>query len=294
MYEKEGRSKSYISSLLDINRRALVAKINEWELVKGEKKHLSPSTKKFFNKHADEIADMLNSDMFISDIAKKIGVNRTSLLRTYIYGDKKLLHCYNLYKQRQKSKKNDRINGLISRSSRIYADDLDGEIWRDILGYENYQVSNYGRIRKLAKAYGKYYLIRSQKNHLSQREYVTLTKNGMHKNLSLPRIVAHTFVDGFSDENNTVDHIDGDVLNNKASNLAWVSQSINNSNAYKNGRNKSIAYSKSGRFKKIIMDKKYEFKTIKALSKFLKVSETQASRYIFGESKTDHTFQFVY
>ena len=55
-----------------------------------------------------------------------------------------------------------------------------------------------------------------------------------------------------------------------------------------------IGYSKNGKFKKIIMDNKYEFKTIAALAKFLQVSESQVQRYISGETKSEHTFQFIY
>lgn len=46
---------------------------------------------------------------------------------------------------------------------------------------------------------------------------------------------------------------------------------------------------------KIILDDKYEFKTIVALAKFLGKSETQISRYINGETNcSDHTFKFIY
>lgn len=47
LYEKEGRSKLYISDLLKINRKSLTQKINEWELVKADKRHLNPSNKNF-------------------------------------------------------------------------------------------------------------------------------------------------------------------------------------------------------------------------------------------------------
>ena len=42
------------------------------------------------------------------------------------------------------------------------------------------------------------------------------------------------------------------------------------------------------------MDEKYEFKTIKALAKFLQISESQINRYLDGTSKTEHTFQIIY
>lgn len=273
-------------------------KINEWELIQGEVHYFKPSTRKFLNKHKNEIIDMLDSDKSITDIANKLKINRTSLLKTYIYGDKKLLHHYNLYKHRKAKESENRIDNLMNRSSRNYFDkdvgDFSDEKWKNILGYEGYQVSNYGRVRRFAKRYNNYYLIQPCKNNKTNREYVALISDGKQKNMNLSRIVAHTFVNGYNEHNNTVDHIDGDVTNNKASNLRWVSQSVNNAIAYKNGKNPNIAYSKNGRFKKIVLDDKYEFKTIVALAKFLNLSETQVSRQISGEAGTNHIFKFIY
>jgi predicted transcriptional regulator YheO len=118
--------------------------------------------------------------------------------------------------------------------------------------------------------------------------------SGKTKNLNIARLVAHNFVYGHSKEKNTVDHKDGDKSNNKASNLEWVTQSTNNQRAYDNGKKSHAGYSKRGKFQKIILDGKYEFKTIRALAKFLKVSESQVGRYIDGDCKTEHTFKIIY
>lgn len=75
----------------------------------------------------------------------------------------------------------------------------------------------------------------------------------------------------------------------------WVSMGDNNKLAYKKGKAKSKAFTKRGKWRKIILDDKYEFKTIVALAKFLGKSETQISRYINGETNClDHTFKFIY
>ena len=47
LYEKEGRSKSYISRLLCVDRKTLVYKINEWSLIKANISYMKPSTLKF-------------------------------------------------------------------------------------------------------------------------------------------------------------------------------------------------------------------------------------------------------
>ena len=51
LYEKEGRSKSYISRLLCVDRKTLVYKINEWGLIKANISYMKPSTLKFLNRN---------------------------------------------------------------------------------------------------------------------------------------------------------------------------------------------------------------------------------------------------
>lgn len=103
------------------------------------------------------------------------------------------------------------------------------------------------------------------------------------------RIVAHTFVEGFSETNNTVNHIDGDVTNNNASNLEWLSQADNNRH-----RSKCLARKENStmiKFEKVIYQKKYEFKTQRALAKFLGISPTQVRRYL--EHPEKHELEIV-
>lgn len=294
LYEKEGRSKKYISDLLQVNRKTLAEFIEEWCLVKADERHLTPSSQKFLNKNKRRIVDMLNSDLSITDIAKALNVERRSLVRTYIQNDKELLHYYNLYKKRLGDATRARKQAAMDASSRVYMHDEDSEEWRDVLGYKGYQVSNKGRVRKYAARYNSYYLISLQKNIRNGRIFATLQIDSKKANLNVARLVAHTFVDGYSAERNTVDHLDGNVENNRAENLEWVSQGENNRRIYKDGKAGHRAYSKSGKFKKIVLDDKYEFKTLVALAKFLHVSETQLGRYISGECKSNHKFKFVY
>lgn len=298
LYEKEGRSKSYIANLLQLDRKTLITKINEWELIKADERHLTPSNEKFLNKNRKTIIDMLDSDFSVAQIAEKINISRHSLLKTFIYNDKELLHHYNMYAKRKEQNIKDRKCKEVEQSSRNYisdGDNLDGEEWKDILGYSKYQVSNMGRVRSYAKTHQRYYLLKPTTNKESGRVYVSLVSdNGTTKNLSLARIVAHAFVDGFSDANNTVEHSDNDVTNNKASNLLWVSQKKNNELAYQKGKAGHAAFTKVKKFKKIVLDDKYEFKTFVSLAKFLNISETQLRRYMDGKTKTDHTFQIVY
>ncbi len=296
LYEKEGRSKSYIADLLNVNRRVLSEKIEEWELVKADERHLTPSNEKFLNKNRKRIIDMLDSDVSISDIANTIGKSRSSLLKTFIRNDKELLHHYNMHNQRKQHKTEERHQTMMNKSSRNYDfEEIEGEIWMPIMGFDDYFVSNMGRVKKQAKRYKSFYLLAITYNKVNGYGYVSLVNNnGKRKNINIARLVAHNFVAGYSEQANTVDHKDGDKSNNKASNLDWTSQSTNNQRAYDNGKLPHKGYSKRGKFQKIIMDSKYEFKTIRALAKFLQVSDSQAQRYLDGNCKTEHTFQIIY
>lgn len=110
------------------------------------------------------------------------------------------------------------------------------EEWRDIPGYENiYQASNFGRIRT---AYGKttsnarftkrVWKQRTLKPKLQRRKNtdkmdarVSIWKDGKEKTFLVSRLVAMAWCPGYADEL-TVNHIDGNPLNNCADNLEWI------------------------------------------------------------------------
>ncbi|MCD8109247.1 MAG: NUMOD4 motif-containing HNH endonuclease [Clostridiales bacterium] len=297
LYEKEGRSKSYISRVLMLDRTTLARCINdEWGLVKADERHLTPSNQKFLNNHRKDIVDMLDTDITMSDIARKLKISRKSLLDTFIRQDKELLHHYNLYKQRAANRSEQCKQEKMDKSRLDYDfEPIEGEEWQPILGYEQYEVSNMGRVRHYAQRYKKYYLLKLHINNFHGRAQIILhDAEGKQHTLNFARIVAHTFVGGFDENHNTVDHLDGNPLNNRADNLEWVSQSENNLRSFQNGKKGHAGYSKNKKFRCVILDGKYEFKTFVALAKFLGVSETQLGRYIDGVTKTTHTFEFKY
>lgn len=112
------------------------------------------------------------------------------------------------------------------------------EEWRDIRGYEGYQVSNLGRVRTHNKTtYTKRHGTRhwkdrilafkpstssSQKSKQGMGYRVDLWKNGKPKTLLVARLVATTFLEDLIDTNMTVNHKDGNRLNNNVENLEWV------------------------------------------------------------------------
>lgn len=116
------------------------------------------------------------------------------------------------------------------------------EIWKDISGYLGvYQVSSFGNVRSLER-YRKYkntnYLYTIPAKELKQK----LTRTGyktVHlrtNNESWPsvhRLVALAFISNPSSKN-TVNHKDGNKLNNNISNLEWATESEQMIHAIKN------------------------------------------------------------
>ena len=98
------------------------------------------------------------------------------------------------------------------------------EIWQDVQGFPNYQISDLGRIK--VKEYSKNNrnfkekLLKPQANKKSGYIQIMLTdENNQRKLKYLHRLVANAFLP--KDEITTVIHKDGDKANNKASNLEY-------------------------------------------------------------------------
>jgi hypothetical protein len=112
-------------------------------------------------------------------------------------------------------------------------------IWKFIKGYEGvYEISNDGDIRRVLK--NKYRILsRSNINNQGYRQ-VTLSKNNKQKNYRVHRLLAETFLKGDNCKNLTVNHIDGNKLNNSLNNLEWVTSSENLKHSFKIGLSKNL------------------------------------------------------
>ena len=285
LYTLEGRPKTYIAKLLDVDRSRLTKVIlYEWKLEQNKsKRYLKPSNLKFLNKHKKFIKDRLDSDFSVVDIAKELKVKKEYLRETIIKCDDVLSKARDDKNRRMHETANLRKQEIVQEASkRISFKSLEGEEWKDILGYEMYQVSNKGRVRRYLHTYGVYRLMETHINHHNKRGYIVLCKNDGGKGYFLHRLVARAFCDGYTEEKNTVNHKDGNTLNNCADNLEWVSQSENNKHAYRVlGRQKvrkRVYTWKEIKYKK--EDKEYTFKTVSAFARFVGKSPTQCRRYI--------------
>lgn len=290
LYEKEGRSISYIARLLDVDRSNLSKQIHAWNMEQANVSYLTPSNQKFANKNRQLIISRYDNDVSENRIAAELHVGR-DYLRNIVKHVPELREAQARYVKRCEEKAAERKQDALDASRMEYDyEEIPGEIWKDIIGHDGYQVSNMARVRHYAKRYKRHHLVKPARNVKTGRFYVKVGD----KNYQLARLVALAFVPGHSKENDTVDHKDTDTDNNVAENLEWVPQSVNNARAYKNGRKANKAYQANGRFKKIVLDGKYEFKTIEALARFLGVSPTQTQRYLSKETPCPHDFKLVY
>lgn len=101
-------------------------------------------------------------------------------------------------------------------------------MWKDVIGYSNlYQINELGEIRSCKGNIKKQNVINS--GYL----VVDLYKNNIRHTLLVHRLVAQVFIPN-PDNLEVVNHIDGNKLNNKASNLEWCDYTSNLNHARKN------------------------------------------------------------
>lgn len=90
---------------------------------------------------------------------------------------------------------------------------MEREIWKSSSN-PNFEISNFGRLRKC---------------NTKEIKKLYLNSSGYYKSqgMFIHREVALQFVDGYSNENNIVNHKDENKLNNYYKNLEWCTRSYN-------------------------------------------------------------------
>jgi hypothetical protein len=117
------------------------------------------------------------------------------------------------------------------------------EIWKEIIGFENYQISNFGNVigKEVKTSFGcgyKIYPNRNVKQWKCKKGYcyVTLLNLKLKKNLSIHRLVALHFIEN-TENKPQVNHKDGNKQNNHISNLEWATAKENLLHAMENNLN---------------------------------------------------------
>lgn len=123
---------------------------------------------------------------------------------------------------------------------------MENEIWKDIPNYEGlYEASSLGRIRTkegkttFTQLHGvrhwKSRIMKGRGNNYHTGKRVSLWKDGKCKDWLVARLVAITFLGKPTKEANTVNHINGNRLDNRVENLEWLSIGDNVRHAFDNG-----------------------------------------------------------
>ena len=120
------------------------------------------------------------------------------------------------------------------------------EVWASAYRFDGlYEVSSLGRVRSLPRSHTRPHhknhsktitrmyggQILSPKTNRNGYVEVGLWANNTQKFVRIHRLVAHAFCLGGSDALE-VNHIDGNIANNVATNLEWVTRSENHKHAY--------------------------------------------------------------
>lgn len=100
-------------------------------------------------------------------------------------------------------------------------------VWKHYL--DKYYVSNTGLIKNNTTG-------RILQSRLDKKGYLrcSISVNGKIQTVYPHRLVGLLFVEGYK-QGLTIDHIDGNKINNRASNLEWVTNNENTQRAIKNG-----------------------------------------------------------
>ena len=156
------------------------------------------------------------------------------------------------------------------------------ERWRRIKDYENYLVSNQGRVFHPKSDQ----FVKLRKNTKDGYLYVDLCRNGDVKIFAVDRLVALAFI-GTTKKKVSVIHNDADKTNNLVSNLKWNTQKENIRYALDIGLTKSKIDTKNG-MAKLTEEQVLEIRRIfatgeytqRALGKIFDVSERNISHIV--------------
>lgn len=164
-------------------------------------------------------------------------------------------------------------------------EDMPGEEWRDIPGWEGYyQISNLGRVKSVSHTnfQGKTFKTRILRQTIGTKGYfrVRLYDKGKQCGFHVARLVALAFI-GNPDGKPTIDHINGDKSDNRVENLKWATHHENQMNPILRKRRSEIMRSEE----RVLINKN---------TRRLRGAENRRSRAIVGISQNGTPVFFSY
>lgn len=121
------------------------------------------------------------------------------------------------------------FNQILEVSRLRYGEHI--ELWKDIEGFEGYQISNQGNVRSLKGKEPK--ILKPIKNPTGYL-YITLMKNNKKYVKRVHKLVAEAFIPNIEGKTQ-VNHINGNKTDNRYFNLEWTSPSENVKHSYETG-----------------------------------------------------------
>ena len=168
-------------------------------------------------------------------------------------------------------------------------EDLDGEDWADIEGYEGrYQISTFGRVKSLPRKHKRTPKILRPK--LDKKNYlmIEILSKRQRKPFKIHRLVAQAFIPNPNNKPQ-VNHIDGCKINAYVGNLEWATNAENQRHAYVTGLNVALQGEDKPQAKlnneqvRYIRDNPENLKTIE-LAQYFGVNKTTIERVKFGRT----------
>ena len=159
------------------------------------------------------------------------------------------------------------------------------EKWLLITNWENYAVSNTGKIKNIKT--GKFLkLVENKSGYLA----VSLCQNRKKATFSVHRLVALMFIDN-PDCKKEVNHKDGNKKNNNINNLEWMTHKENDAHARKNGLkhgNKPVKLTN-------LKTEEYDiFYSISEAAKFLGLHKSNLCRALKKRTGVYHGYKIEY
>lgn len=165
------------------------------------------------------------------------------------------------------------------------------EIYKDIQGYEGYQVSNHGNVKSLK--YGKERILKPAKVSFGYLR-VDLSKQGKRKIYYIHRLVAMAFIDN---PNNLeqINHKNEIKTDNRVENLEWCTNEYNHNYGTRNQRSGESNTNHPNKSKQVMcVETSVIYPSTHQVERKLGFANTYISRCCNGKQQTAYGYHWKY